>query len=163
MMIKTTGPRKSFTPGLLLVSGILIGALLTRLYYVVYSELFPSTDMGANFVKTCAELNGHQLNFENLNKLNGKVYVSYKRENELDSVGLEPLNQEHVNQYLHSFKEPIDKKSIGIDTKTVNYRLVIYDNSFDVSRGKLAGDWRCNVEINQKSQVITSTPYFQPE
>lgn len=138
--------------------GLILGIILHQLYL----KTFPTSDIGANFVKTCSDLTGQNLTFENVRKLKGRVYVSinrkddkyYKSNQQGSSIGLLPLEKKFIDQYKDSFYKLLDDSITHVN---------VHERSFDVSRGDLDGDWRCNISLDDKTQKIKANSYYQSD
>ena len=136
--------------------GLILGIILHQLYL----KTLPTSDIGANFVKICTDLTGQDLSIENIKKLNGRAYVSisrkddkyYKSNQQGNSIGLLPLEKKFIDQYKESFYKPLDDSFTHVN---------VFERSFDISRGDLNGDWRCNISLDDKTQKIKANPYYQ--
>lgn len=142
---------------LVFVVGILLGVFLSGLYREIFP---PSVSVGAYFVENCVDLNGKALTYENINKLRGQLFATWKTDTSSYAVGLIDLKKEHIDQYLKIINN-------GESNMPFPHPHVpdggYYDDTLALSRGKLEGDWRCNIKLDKETNKIKADIYFAPE
>lgn len=119
------------------------------LAHSVYRSLTSAGSDEAIFVSKCASLNGQELTYVNISTLNGLMYIE-----EGSTVGLRPLSAEYIEMYKQSFIKEVNP---------VLPHPKIYNESFDISRGGLDNDWRCNIQLDKTAQRMQTRSYFAPD
>jgi hypothetical protein len=126
---------------------LILGAiiLVLTLFTGVYSY---NSYYNNQFIKACTDLNGKDLTLDNLNNLHGKIYINISS----TAVGVSSLEEKYITQYKESFSKPLDN----------NNSIRVNDNkSFTITKGKLDGDWVCNIKLDSQQKLATTFYYLE--